>query len=66
MLTIIATLFVIGLLVFVHEGGHFLAAKAVGIRVWEFALGFGPRIFSFKGKQTRYSIRALPLGDLLL
>lgn len=65
MLTIIATLFVIGLLVFVHEGGHFLAAKAVGIRVWEFALGFGPRIFSFKGKQTRYSIRALPLGGFV-
>lgn len=62
MLTVIATLFVIGLLVFVHEGGHFLAAKAVGVGVWEFALGFGPKIFSFKGKETTYFLRAIPLG----
>ena len=65
MLTIIATLFVIGLLVFVHEGGHFLAAKAVGIRVWEFALGFG-RIFLSKASRPAIQSGHCPLGDLLL
>ncbi len=65
MLTIIATLFIIGLLVFVHEGGHFLTAKAVGVRVYEFALGFGPKVLSFKGKETRYSLRGIPLGGFV-
>ncbi len=65
MLTIVATLLMIGLLVFVHEGGHFLAAKAIGVRVYEFALGFGPKLVSLKRRDTRYSVRALPLGGFV-
>ena len=55
-------LFVLGVLVFVHELGHFLAAKRVGIRVLKFQLGFNPTIFSFRRGDTEYGIGALPLG----
>lgn len=62
MLTLFASLFVFGLLVLVHEWGHFVAAKLTGMRVDEFAIGFGPKIFSRKKGETIYSIRAVPLG----
>ena len=52
----------LGVLVFVHELGHFLAAKRVGIRVLKFQLGFNPTILSFHRGDTEYSIGALPLG----
>ena len=52
----------IGLVIFVHELGHFLVAKAVGIKVQRFSLGFGWRVFSVKIGETDYSIGALPLG----
>ena len=57
-------LFVFGLgaVVFVHELGHFLVAKAVGIKVERFAIGFGPRVCGYRGKETDYSIMLLPLG----
>ncbi|HKT79180.1 MAG TPA: RIP metalloprotease RseP [Vicinamibacterales bacterium] len=60
--TLASFLFVLGVLVFVHELGHFLAAKRVGIRVLKFQLGFNPTIFSFKRGDTEYGIGALPLG----
>ncbi len=60
--TIVSFLFVLGVLVFVHELGHFLAAKRVGIRVLKFQLGFNPTIFSFRRGDTEYGIGALPLG----
>lgn len=60
--TIIATVFVFGLLILFHELGHFMAAKSVNMRVTEFAIGFGPKIFSFKHGETVYSLRAIPLG----
>src|SRR4051794_41731074 len=62
MVTLLAFVFVLGVLVFVHELGHFLAAKRVGIRVLKFQLGFNPTILSFRRGETEYSIRALPLG----
>jgi regulator of sigma E protease len=52
----------LGLVIFVHEFGHFTVAKAVGIRVEQFALGFGPRLFGFKGGETDYRVNLLPLG----
>src|SRR5437667_12706687 len=58
----IAFAFVLGVLVFVHELGHFLAAKRVGIRVLKFQLGFNPTIVSFRRGDTEYGIGALPLG----
>lgn len=61
-LTIAASAFVFGLLVLFHEFGHFITAKMTGMRVDEFAIGFGPRIISFQRGETLYSLRAIPLG----
>ena len=61
-LTIAAAVFVFGLLVLVHELGHFVTAKMTGMRVDEFAIGFGPKLVSFQRGETVYSIRAIPLG----
>lgn len=61
-LTIVAAIFVFGLLVLVHELGHFITAKLTGMRVDEFAIGFGPKLVSFQRGETVYSIRAVPLG----
>jgi regulator of sigma E protease len=60
--TLLAFAFVLGVLVFVHELGHFLAAKRVGIRVLKFQLGFNPTILKVRRGDTEYSIGALPLG----
>lgn len=61
-LTIIAFIVVLGILVIVHELGHFIAAKKTGVKVEEFAIGFPPRIYSIKKGETNYSINAFPLG----
>lgn len=50
------------LLIIIHEFGHFIAAKASGVKVNEFAVGFGPKIFSHQGKETKYSLNLIPLG----
>lgn len=60
--TALATIFVFGLLVLVHELGHFFTAKIVGMRVDEFGIGFGPKIISYKYGETLYSWRLIPLG----
>lgn len=62
MLTIIAFIFVFSILIFFHEFGHFVAAKASGVMVYKFAFGFGPRILGFTKKQTEYAICLIPLG----
>ncbi|MDP3487049.1 MAG: M50 family metallopeptidase, partial [Bacillota bacterium] len=64
-MTIILSLVVIGVLVFFHELGHFLAAKASGMMVQEFALGMGPTIFSITRGETKYALRMLPIGGFL-
>ena len=61
-ITIIAALFVLGVLIFIHELGHFLAAKAVGIRVETFSLGFPPRAFGKKIGDTDYCVSWIPVG----
>jgi regulator of sigma E protease len=61
-LYLLVALLVFGLIIFVHELGHFLAARASGIRVLEFAMGFGPKLFGWRGKETDYALRLLPLG----
>ncbi|HVB28178.1 MAG TPA: site-2 protease family protein, partial [Terriglobia bacterium] len=58
----IVVIVVLGVMVFVHEAGHFLAAKGFGVRVLTFSLGFGKRIFGFKRGGTDYRISILPLG----
>ena len=65
LITILLVIVVLGLLIFIHELGHYLAARAVGATVEEFALGYGPRILSKEYKGTVYSIRALPLGGFV-
>ena len=62
LISAIAIVFVFGLLVLVHEFGHFITAKKTGMRVDEFAIGFGPKLVSAKRGETVYSIRAIPLG----
>ena len=59
---IILAIIAFGVLIAVHEGGHFVAARIFGVKVNEFALGMGPRILKKQGKETLYSLRALPLG----
>ena len=61
-MTVLAVIVVFGVLVFVHELGHFITAKLTGMRVDEFALGFGPKIISKQKGETVYSIRCIPLG----
>lgn len=62
MTTILAAIFVFGVLITVHEFGHFITAKMTGMRVDEFAIGFGPNIFQKKVGDTLYSLRIIPLG----
>jgi len=64
LLTIIYFAIILGVIVFVHEFGHFIFSKMFGVYVYEFSLGMGPKIFSKKDKkgETTYSIRAIPIG----
>jgi len=66
-LYILIALLVFGLLIFIHELGHFLAARACGVAVKEFAIGMGPRIFKWKSKkhETEYGLRLLPIGGFV-
>ena len=61
-MTVIIFIIVLAVLIFVHEFGHFLFAKACGVRVDAFALGFGPKIVSWQGKETKYSVNIIPFG----
>jgi regulator of sigma E protease len=60
--TLLSFLFVLGVLIFVHELGHFLAARRLGVRVLTFSLGFGPKILKTTRGDTEYCISAIPLG----
>jgi regulator of sigma E protease len=60
--TILAFIFVLGVLIFVHELGHFIMARRIGVRVLTFSLGFGPKIVSFRRGDTEYCISVIPLG----
>ncbi|MED4940898.1 RIP metalloprotease RseP [Heyndrickxia coagulans] len=62
MTTVIAFILIFGSLVIFHEAGHFFVAKKAGILCREFAIGFGPKILSFKKNETQYTIRLLPIG----
>lgn len=61
-MSVIIFILILGLLIFIHELGHFLVAKKAGIRVDEFAIGFPPRIFSFVKNGTRYALNMIPFG----
>lgn len=66
-MTLIYMILILGIIVFIHEFGHFIFAKRAGIYVYEFSLGMGPRIFKFnrKGDETEYSIRLFPIGGFV-
>ena len=63
--TILAFILLIGIIVFIHEFGHFITAKKFGVYVHEFSLGMGPKLFSKQGKETKYSLRLLPIGGFV-
>lgn len=61
-LNLVLFVLILGVIVFVHELGHFTFAKLTGVYVYEFSIGMGPKLWSKKGKETEYSIRAIPIG----
>lgn len=64
-LTIIVFILILGILIFAHEMGHFVAAKKAGVRVDEFGFGFPPRIFGIKKGETTYSLNLFPVGGFV-
>jgi membrane-associated protease RseP (regulator of RpoE activity) len=64
-MSILAAIAVLAVLIFVHELGHFLAARLQGIYANKFSIGFGPILFKYQGEQTEYALRALPLGGFV-
>lgn len=62
MLTTLAIVFVFGSMVMIHEFGHYIVAKWIGVKVIEFSFGFGPKIVGYQGKETLYALRVVPLG----
>lgn len=65
LLTIVVFIFILGLLIFVHELGHFVMARRAGMKVEEFGFGFPPRLFGIKKGETIYSINWIPLGGFV-
>ena len=66
LITAAAAVLVFGSVVFIHEFGHFITAKRAGITVLEFALGMGPKLWSFQRGETLYSLRLLPVGGFCM
>ncbi|MEL7475553.1 MAG: RIP metalloprotease RseP [Cyanobacteria bacterium P01_A01_bin.3] len=62
---VFASIGILALLILVHEAGHFAAARLQGIHANRFSIGFGPVVWSYKGKETEYALRALPLGGFV-
>ena len=65
LVTVLLTVLMFSVLIFIHELGHFLTAKLVKVKVNEFSLGMGPRLFKFGKGETTYSLRALPIGGFV-
>jgi regulator of sigma E protease len=63
--TVLSVVIVFGTLIFVHELGHFTAAKLAGVHIFDFAMGYGPVIWQKKWRGTRYSLRGIPLGGFV-
>ncbi|MBV6625186.1 MAG: RIP metalloprotease RseP [Rivularia sp. (in: Bacteria)] len=64
-MSVLAAIAVLAVLIFVHELGHFLAARTQGIHVNRFSLGFGPVLLKYQGSETEYAVRAFPLGGFV-
>jgi len=63
--TVLLTVLMFGVLIFIHEFGHFIAAKLFKVKVNEFSLGMGPKLFKFGKRETVYCVRALPIGGFV-
>ena len=61
-MSVLITIIIIAVLILAHEWGHFMAARRIGIPVYEFSLGFGTKLLSTKRNGVEYSLRLLPLG----
>jgi len=64
-ISILKIIILLGFLIFIHELGHFTAAKLCNVKVNEFAIGFGPTIYKKQGKETKYALRLVPLGGFI-
>lgn len=64
LITVLKVVFLLGFLILIHEGGHFLVAKLCKVTVNEFAIGFGSTIWKSKNTKTKYALRLIPLGRL--
>src|SRR5262249_13683061 len=64
-LNIMLAVLSLGILIIIHEGGHFLVARPSGVRVGRFSAGFGPQLFSFKRGETTYQIALIPFGGFV-
>jgi regulator of sigma E protease len=65
MITFFIFIFILSILIVVHEFGHFIVAKKMGVKIEKFSLGFGPQLFKWKKNDTEYSISAIPLGGFV-
>ena len=67
LLYIMVAILMFGFLIFIHELGHFLTARLFHVTIYEFAIGMGPKLISWKSKKngTAYSLRALPIGGFV-
>jgi hypothetical protein len=64
-ISIIKIIFLLGFLILIHEGGHFTVAKLCKVKVNQFAIGFGPTIWHYQGKETKYALHLIPLGGFV-
>ena len=64
-ITIIKIVVILGFLVLIHETGHFVVARLCKIKVNEFSIGFGPKLLTKQGKETKYELRLIPLGGFV-
>ena len=65
LITALKVIFLLGFLILIHEGGHFIIAKLCKVKVNEFAIGFGPTIWKSKNTETKYALRLIPLGGFV-
>ena len=65
LVTLVVTVFVFGLLIFIHEFGHYIVARSFGVGVIEFAIGMGPKLKTWKGKYNDFTVRAIPIGGFV-
>ena len=64
-IAVLKIIIVLGTLIMIHELGHFLVSKACDVKVHKFSIGFGPKLLCKQGKETEYTLRAIPFGGFV-